>query len=112
VSCPAAIFAALHHVLALLFLTSLQIHEPIYPFYRKYYGEQRWSRPRRCFFCFASTPAPSRRNRLTHVSGNLHELCRLLARIRANYQVSELYETPGNAYVFMSLTCINVYLFF
>jgi hypothetical protein len=64
------------------------------------------------FFCFASTPAPSRRNRLTHVSGNLHELCRLLARIRANYQVSELYETPGNAYVFMSFTCINVYLFF
>ena len=31
-----------------------------------------------------------------HPPGNLHELCRLLARIRANYQVSELYETPGN----------------
>jgi hypothetical protein len=31
------------------------------------------------------------------LSGNLHELCRLLARIRANYQVSELYETPGDA---------------
>ena len=33
----------------------------------------------------------------TRQPGNLHELCRLLARIRANYQVSELYETPGNA---------------
>jgi hypothetical protein len=34
---------------------------------------------------------------LTRHLGNLHELCRLLARIRANYQVSELYETPGDA---------------
>ncbi len=62
-------------------------------------------------FCFALPPAPSRRNPLTHVSGNLHELCRLLARIRANYQVSELYETPGNAYVFISFICIIAFLF-